>query len=152
MSDTDESELVEAALDLFVFAPLGLAIGSSELIPVLAQRGREHVRNAQAVGKLAVNMGQQKLVDAINDPESPVTDILRGLGLLGEHAADPTPEPAPTSGLPIPGYDDHTAAEIVPLLADLDSAGLRAVHDHETANRARKTILNRIRQLNSRSS
>lgn len=155
MGDHESSELVEAALDLFVYAPLGLAVGWTEVVPDLAQRGRSHVRNARAIGKFAVDAGQQKAATALSDPDSPVGDILRGLGLVGDRPDEPTPdrpdEPAAPS-MPIAGYDDLTAAEIVPLLADLDAAGLQLVADHERAARSRKTILNRIGQLEHRSS
>ena len=155
MGDNEGPELVEAALDLLLYAPLGLAVGCTDLLPELAERGRNHVRNAQAIGKFAVDAGQKKVNEALTDGDSPVGDILRGLGLLPDRdpivADRDTPAPAPGSGLPIDGYDELPAAQIVPLLAALDPADLARVRAHEESGRARKTILSRIGQLERRS-
>ncbi len=49
--------------------------------------------------------------------------------------------------LPIAGYDDLTAREIVVLLEDLTPAQRKRVRDHETATRSRKTILAKLDRL-----
>ncbi|MCP5027179.1 MAG: hypothetical protein GY929_12930 [Actinomycetia bacterium] len=154
MGDHESSELIEAALDFFVYAPLGLAVSCTDVVPDLAQRGRHHVRNAQAIGKFAIDSGQHKVGAVLNDPDSPMGDILRGLGLLTDTPPGPTNrggEPTDPPEVPIAGYDQLTAAEIVPLLPALGTDDLQLVLEHEQAGRSRKTILNRIGQLQSRS-
>ena len=63
----------------------------------------------------------------------------------------PEPEasdlPAKTVRLPIAGYDDLTAKEIIGLLEDLTGDQLIRVRDHEAANRNRKTVLAKIDRL-----
>ncbi len=49
--------------------------------------------------------------------------------------------------LPIAGYDDLTAREIIELLGDLTPAQRTRVRDHETANRSRKTVLAKLDRL-----
>jgi len=51
------------------------------------------------------------------------------------------------AALPIEGYDEKTAAQIVAALDGLEPAELRRLRDHEAANANRKTVL---RQLDRR--
>ncbi len=51
------------------------------------------------------------------------------------------------SQLAIEGYGSLSASQIVPRLATLDPAALDAIGRFEAANRARRTILNRVGQL-----
>ena len=56
--------------------------------------------------------------------------------------------PAPTSsGLGIPDYDSLSASQVVKRLQGMPEGELDAVKAYEAATRARKTILNRITQL-----
>ncbi len=57
------------------------------------------------------------------------------------------PEVPESSGLAIPGYDSLAASQVVPRLAGLSADELAAVGAYEIAHRARRTILNRVRQL-----
>jgi hypothetical protein len=70
------------------------------------------------------------------------------------HAADPAPpadpEPVPeVATLAIPDYDNLSASQVVPRLGGLSDGELDAVRRYETAERGRKTILNKIAQLRS---
>ena len=69
-----------------------------------------------------------------------------------------TDEPAPEASgadaaaagggeLPIPGYDQLAASQVVARLADLDPADLLVVEAYEMDHRQRRTILNRIAHL-----
>ena len=49
--------------------------------------------------------------------------------------------------LPIAGYDDLTAREIIPLLEDLTPEQRARVRVHEEANRNRKTVLAKLDRL-----
>jgi hypothetical protein len=57
---------------------------------------------------------------------------------------------ASSAGLAIPGYDSLAASQVVPRLAGLSPEELAAVGAYESAHRARRTILTRIRQLQER--
>ena len=52
-----------------------------------------------------------------------------------------------TGELPIPGYDQLAASQVVARLNDLDPADLLVVEAYETSHRQRRTILNRIAHL-----
>jgi hypothetical protein len=56
-------------------------------------------------------------------------------------------DPAEAPQLPIAGYDDLTAKEIIGLLDDLSPAQRDRVRSHEQANRARKTVLGKLDRL-----
>jgi hypothetical protein len=62
-------------------------------------------------------------------------------------ASEPRPDP---SGLAIPGYDSLAASQVVQRLAGLADEELAAVGAYESAHRARRTILTRVRQLQDR--
>lgn len=64
-------------------------------------------------------------------------------------AADPAVDAPAEDALAIPGYGSLAASQVVPRLASLSADELDAVRRYETANRARRTILNRIAQLQS---
>jgi hypothetical protein len=77
---------VRRALDLFVFAPVGVALTVAEELPSLIVKGRQRfetdVRNARLVGKFVVTHGQRDVVgrvskllygDASEPPEPPET-------------------------------------------------------------------------------
>jgi hypothetical protein len=54
---------------------------------------------------------------------------------------------ASSGGLAIPGYDSLSASQVVQRLAGLVPTELEAVRDYEASTRGRRTILNRIAQL-----
>ena len=66
--------------------------------------------------------------------------------LAAELAAEPVPTPAVDS-LAIPGYDTLSASQVVQRLPGLAGVELEAIRAYESAGRARKTILNRVAQL-----
>ncbi|MCO8128705.1 hypothetical protein NHL50_15950 [Acidimicrobiia bacterium EGI L10123] len=51
------------------------------------------------------------------------------------------------AGLAIPDYDSLSASQVVSRLQGLSTAELEAVRSYEAATRGRKTILNRVQQL-----
>ena len=64
-----------------------------------------------------------------------------------------SPQPVPISSsvevatLAIPDYDSLSASQVVPRLAGLSTEELEAVRDYEAGHRGRKTILNKVTQL-----
>lgn len=174
---TDErKDAVEAALDLLVYAPLGFALEARALLPTFVERGRNQVTMAKVIGQFAVQQGQVEATKRLGPVQEQVEAVLADLGLVPRPApssssapsapaaratADdapvvelvPEPEPevdeAPLDAtvLAIPDYDSLAASQVVPRLRALEPEELEAVRAYESAGRGRKTILNRITQL-----
>jgi hypothetical protein len=143
---------VGAVLDVFVFAPIGFVLDARQLVPKLAERGRNQVALLKVVGQFAVNKGR---ADADR--------ILKSKTKPSEPPAPPPPEPtrpapatrsrataAAAATLPINNYDTLSASQIVPRLAGLSPEELAHVAAYENAHRRRRTILGRIAQLEGR--
>jgi len=158
----DRKDPVEAALDLLVYAPLGLALEARTLLPTLVERGRNQVTMAKMVGQFAVQHGQAEANKRVGPVGSQVGTILADLGLAPRPPAPPapprptvvpSPAPSPPSArlaveeLAIPDYDSLAASKVVPRLRALSRSELEDVRSYEAGGRARKTILNRIAQL-----
>ena len=87
-------DAAEQLLDLLVYAPLGLAMEAAELLPRLADKGRQvmggKVTVARMVGELAVRQGQrraEKLFERIREQQRDTRS--------GRPGPEPTP---PTNG------------------------------------------------------
>jgi hypothetical protein len=157
----------DLAVELLVYAPVGLAVSAKEVVPRLVERGRTKVTTqvsaARIIGRFAVEQGQlratkafarareeaQQRLDQVTAPNgspprvAPRSPVVR--------PATPTPRPA-TSGpggaeLAIPGYDSLSASQVLPRLEGLSDDELESVRVYESAHRGRKTILGRITQL-----
>lgn len=92
-------------------------------------------------------------------PAEPAADATAPSGSASADAPSPAPEPDPDpapvpeapaldpADLAIPDYDSLAASQVVPRLRALSGEELEAVRAYEAAGRGRKTILNRIAQL-----
>lgn len=174
---------VEMALDLFVYAPVGLAITAAEELPKLAAKGRTRVNTqlmmARVVGRFAVDRGRRELEKRFAEPtraparpapvsrdapdhgassngkgealtlaDEPGVEVVQDGGAVTVSIVGDLDAAAPEQGeLAIPGYDSLSASQVVQRLAGLDRDELAAVGAYEHAHRGRRTILNRIAQL-----
>jgi hypothetical protein len=163
---------IRRVLDMFVFAPVGVALTVAEDLPGLVSKGRDRVeteiRNARVVGEFVVTAGQQELGRRLGDlfhggstPEAePAATAAAPVPEAAAPAPSPAPEPAPAATKPAPdpadgplveaalaGYDTLSASQVVRRLESLGPDELRAVHRHEASHRNRRTILNRTTQL-----
>lgn len=127
MTDADDKSLIDQALDAFVYAPLGLLLEARDLIPKMADRGRGQVALTRLAGKVAQN--QRRSV--ATEPSKPRSDAS-----VGHDVA-----------LPIEGYDDLSAPQLLPMLASLSATELAATLAHEQSHRARATVISKIHQL-----
>lgn len=150
---------VEQLLDLFLYAPIGLVAKGIDGLPDLVERGRNQAANARVVGQFALGATNAKARKSLADAESHLAAFLK----IVAESARPT-RSAPEASAPqehsttavspsldgvIEGYDDLTAAQVLPLLPSLSDDQLALVETYEQSHRSRKTILNRIRQLRS---
>ncbi|MCU1354017.1 MAG: hypothetical protein JWM05_3226 [Acidimicrobiales bacterium] len=161
----DEKKPVEHALDLFVFAPLGFALEARSMLPKLVERGRNQVTMAKMMGQFAVQQGQTEAGRALTKAQAQTQSLLEELGLRPGAAAPPSsarPAAATTTAtaapqqsgagaadLAISDYDSLAASQVIPRLAALSRDELEAVRAYEGAHRGRKTILNKVSQLQS---
>jgi len=183
----DPRKVAEAALDVFVYAPMGLALEAKELLPKLAERGRNQVVLARLGARFAKQRAEaevDKFLERLQPhptapPKAPAAPTEKAEPVKDERQPAPAPErakvarPRPTAAprarkstsrvepvvpeakrkastaLAIPGYDTLSASQVVPRLDALRPPELEAVRRHEVAGRGRRTILNRIAQLQS---
>ena len=174
-TDDDDRTLlgqaVDQAADLFVYAPIGLFFEGPEMLPKLAEHGRVHTRNARMLGQLAVRHGEAEVKRRLGTLEEQAVGLLRLVGLADEppappaEATRPTVDPvvaAPTSSvsgngqaaaspavdeLAITDYDSLSASQVVTRLEGLTVDELESVRAYEATHRGRKTILNKVAQL-----
>jgi hypothetical protein len=175
---TDHKSPLERALDVLVYAPVGLALTAAEELPGLIEKGRDRISNqvtmARVVGQFAATKGAQEAGKAVKQ----AADALAGLGVgpgvrppvrpasqaNGGGGSSPSPPSVngstdghpvaapPSDDLAIPGYDALSASQVVQRLHGLAPAELEAVREYETATRGRRTILSKIAQLQTEQS
>lgn len=92
---TEHHNPAEAALDLFLFAPLGLLSEATTLLPELAQKGRVQVGNAKMLGQFAVQLGRQQAESRLGRVHGDARQLLSAWGLVPPDVPE-QPEPAPT--------------------------------------------------------
>ena len=173
MTDNDERTPADQLADLLVYVPIGLFFEAPTLLPKLAEQGRVHTRNARLFGQFAVRQGEAEVRRRLAGLEEQTTGLLRALGVLPADDVDrgdgsATREPRPTAGRPerrpattvepsdpgpnvadlaITDYDSLSASQVVTRLPGLTLDELEAVRAYEAAHRGRKTILNKVAQL-----
>ncbi len=86
-------DAVEQALDAFLYAPIGLLFDGPARFPKLVRNGRTQVTNARMMGQFAVQMGRSEVEKRVKELETPVTEVLRSVGLVPDA---PVPSPTPT--------------------------------------------------------
>jgi hypothetical protein len=136
--------------DLFVFAPLGFLLEAPRLLPELAEAGRRSLLGCRVVGRLRTERA----------PAGPGRTLRptpgAAAGLADEALVDPAEEVVITvereeepaePPLPIPGYDQLAASQVIARLPGLSPTELARIEDHETAHRHRRTVLAKIAQL-----
>jgi hypothetical protein len=151
----------DVAVDLLVYAPVGLAVSAKELVPELIERGRVQVRAARVIGQFAVEQGQQQVakaftrareqaqqrIDQLTSPAPPTVQRARPAPAATAPAHRPVTSGPAAASLAIPGYDSLSASQVLPRLDGLAADELEEVRAYEAAHRGRKTILGRIAQL-----
>ena len=74
---TEQRSALDSALDLLLYAPVGLALTAAEELPKLAAKGRAQVKGqvtiARMVGQFAVNQGRKEIEKRLTGPARPVS-------------------------------------------------------------------------------
>lgn len=164
---TPAEQAVEHAVEVLVYAPIGLLFEGTSLLPQLIEKGRSQVTMARMVGKFAVKQGRgeaTRAVSKLQDQAAGLLDIvgssvtpaptaptpIRRPAAPAPSATPPAPPSTSAGSLAIPDYDGLSASHVVNRLAGLTAPELEAVRCHEVAHRGRKTILSKVAQLQSR--
>lgn len=178
MSDPEPSKHpLEHVLEACVYAPIGFALEARSLLPRFVDRGRNQIVLARVVGKYAVRKGTRATENRFAQAQEQLAGVLRLVGPAAGDESSVDGEAAGANGsrghtnghhpkrppmsvvrestsidaatLAIPDYDALSASQVVPRLESLSIAELEAVRDYEAGTRGRKTILNKIAQLQS---
>ena len=170
MSEHDRTpveQAVEHAVEVLVYAPIGLLFGGGSLLPQLIEKGRSQVTMARMVGQFAVRQGRGEATKAVNKLQDRAAGVIDFVGdgvtplppdlpssaspvaPAATKAASAAPDgPAiDSSSLAIPDYDGLSASHVVNRLAGLTAAELESVRQYEASHRGRKTILSKVAQL-----
>src|SRR5215510_4363679 len=94
MTDDEKTpidHLVEGAVDLFVYAPIGLFFEAPNLLPKLAEQGRVHANNARLFGQFAVKHGEAEMRRRFGDVEQQAVGLLKMFGLLPDDESEAGP-------------------------------------------------------------
>ena len=91
-SDSQDKTLLDHALDLFVYAPVGAALAARELIPDLSERGRQQLTSqvtmARMLGEFAVRQGRVEVEKAYGRAREQATATLQTLGVMPPEDGD----------------------------------------------------------------
>jgi hypothetical protein len=175
VSVSENKTPLEQAMDLFVYAPLGFVFNLTEVMPELVAKGRKQVKLARMFGHYAVDKQAPQIISkwqaelartvGLDRPQARDRDAdgraasSNGSAARTERAeraeraevvaGEPTPARSgpDAATLAIPDYDSLSASQVVPRLAGLTPAELEAVGAYEGAHRGRRTILNKVAQL-----
>lgn len=141
-----DDTVIDHALELLVYAPLGFALEARTLLPRFVDRGRNQLALARVVGKFAVRKGREDVEAKLLDGQAQAVGLLRSVGLVpaqppqarpsdtagapdGEHPASEPPGPTATTASPTPAGAAHDAtsappAESVPAVPLVDPDAL----------------------------
>ncbi len=162
----DVRRLLEGALDLFLYAPIGVAAMLADDLEAVANRGRREASQrseaARLVGHFTLGIARsqvEKGVDRLRHkaevaiwgppPAPSEPPAAKPSASKPRPAAEPEPpkDGPEAEALPIPGYDTLSASHVVQRLGGLSVSELQAIEAYEASHRARRTVLTKISQL-----
>jgi hypothetical protein len=104
---TEERSPIDAALDVFVFVPFGLAATAAEEFPKLAAKGRARLLGrltvARTVGEFAVAQGRREFGRRLGQVGRPVTSPNGGSDVGSAASAEPDAGPGVAGGGAVAG-------------------------------------------------
>ena len=150
------AEVVRAAVDVLVYAPIGLGVMLVEDTPAAVGRARQELSNARFIGRLAVDQGltqlRKRFEPALEDVSSNdrVNDTATESVTVDQPAhSDDVPHPVAVAAadLALPDYDTLPAIDIVAKLETLTPMQRAEIGAYETVHRRRRTVLGKLDQL-----
>lgn len=99
-------EAVEHAVDLFVYAPIGLLFEGASLVPQLVEKGKAQVAMARMLGQFAVTQGRSEATKVAEKAG------MQALGLLARFGQSPNAHPpvVPEADAPAPEAPEEPPA------------------------------------------
>jgi len=94
---TPAEQAIEHAVELFVYAPIGLLFEGASLLPQLVEKGKNQVSMARAIGKFAVTQGRTEATKAASKLQDQAAGVLDFLGDSVTPVPGGTPAPAGTA-------------------------------------------------------
>jgi hypothetical protein len=98
---SEQESLLEQALELFVYAPAGIAISAAEELPQLIEKGRKllggQVETARMIGRFAVTTGQRRAGQVVGEAAGRLATHKVGGKPTGGSAAEKPPTTADKS-------------------------------------------------------
>lgn len=140
-------ERIQATLDDAVERGRMTSADASDLAGALFERGRRQTEDLLADVEQLLGRSRDQLDDTTGDVKrktrgkvaGPADRVLREVDRARRVAGI-------TSGFPVSGYDDLTAAQVTGRLSELTPADLRKVRDYEKRNANRKSVLAAVEQ------
>lgn len=138
----------QVALGLTLGRLVGAKAGLPVHAPVVAMLDRPRLHPVRSMARSS-NVTPLRPTDRLS-AVGPSSDVGAAQVAVAEEPAASEQPPVPTiDELAIPSYDELAASQVVKRLPGLDAAELAAIGTYERAHRGRRTILTRIRQLQS---
>jgi hypothetical protein len=113
------NDVVACARDIVLYAPIALVLDAPDLLPKLARQGKQHMRNARALGPHALRKIQNRLLSTAETVGDQAGGILRQFGLVPDDGADgrdgagpasTSSRPATRRARPEPAAGNHRSA------------------------------------------
>src|SRR3954451_23226437 len=92
---TPAEQAVEQALDLFVYAPIGLLFEGASILPELVAKGRSQVAMARMFGQMAVQQAGVEATKAVGKLQDQAAGVIDFLGDTVTPLSPDEPAPAP---------------------------------------------------------
>jgi hypothetical protein len=130
--ESEEPTPVRRAIDLLVFAPVGVALTVVEDLPALINKGRQRfetdVRNARVIGQFVVNHGQRDLTQRVTKLFHSGGNDVTDAGTIDAVTTDlQTTVPAPSaSGTPSPPSPEAPTSSVKPAPDPADAVAVEA--------------------------
>jgi hypothetical protein len=129
---------IDRLVDLAVAVPTCTLVAARRAVPLAARIGT--LGTAHLIGRVSEAVYERR-------HHGQVDELFAGAAADVLDVADETSVPAETIStdeLPIEGYDDLAARQVVDRLADLDRADLGRIETYEREHRNRSTVLGKI--------
>ncbi len=153
----DPAAVMRAAVDVLVFAPLGLGVKLVEDTPAALGKARRELSNARFIGRFAVDKGiaqvrsrlQPEAPSTVTGTREPTVVAAAPSDVVDSATVDRSCDVS-ADDLALPDYDTLPAIDVVAKLETLGADERLAIERYELANRQRRTVLGKLAQLADR--